>query len=137
MHPYEAYQAKNRSMTRIELILATYRKAMENLGQARAALAESNPEAARPFLVNAQLIVSGLSAELPAYDDEAAANFLRLYEFVAHQMAVGTAESVEAAIKVLRPLMEGFEAVHEQALTIEAQGLIPPLDAARQVSVTA
>lgn len=137
MNPYEAYQRqKNHSMPRIDLILALYRKALENLSLARAALGERKPDAARPFLLNTQLIVTSLSVELPAHEDEAAKNFLRLYEFVAHQMTLGTVPSVDAAVNVLQPLLEGFEAVRVQAVALEAQGVIPPLDRAQQVSVT-
>src|SRR5438132_14359838 len=100
MHPLEAYdRQRTRSMPRIELILALYRKALENLDRARQALAERQADIARPFLVNTQLIVTSLASELSAYQDEAAGNFLRLYEFVAHQMVTGTIESVAAAIK--------------------------------------
>ena len=52
-----------------------------------------------------------MAAELPAYQDEGAVNFLRLYEFVTHQMKLGTIESVDAAVRVLTPLLQGFEAV--------------------------
>ena len=138
MHPVEAYRRQqNHSMPRIELILALYRKALENLTRARQALSEQQPDAARPFLLKTQLMVSTLAAELPAYQDATAPNFLRLYEFVVRQVAAGTVESIDAATRVLQPLLEGFEAVREQALLSEAQGQIPPLDRARQVSLTA
>lgn len=138
MHPYQAYRNQPaRSMPRIELILAMYRKALENLARARQALTDGQADAAQRFLVNTQLIVSGLSADLPAYRDDSAATFLRLYEFVAHKMTLGTIESIDGASKVLRPLLEGFEAIHDQALAIESQGGIPSLDASRQVCASA
>jgi flagellin-specific chaperone FliS len=136
MNPYEAYKrSQNQMMPRIELTLGLYRKAIENLDRARQALTQQNREAARSCLLKTQLIVTSLSAELPAYRDEAALNFLRLYEFVAHQMTLETVEAVDASLKVLRPLLEGFEAVREQALLLERQGMIAPLDQVRQVSV--
>lgn len=136
MNPLAAYKRQqHRTTPRIDLILALYRKALQNLRQARQALAEGHPDVARPLLVNTQLIVSGLASELPAYQDESAANFLRLYEFVAHQMVEGTIASVDAATKVLRPLLDSFEAVRDQALTLEKQGLIPALDRTQQVSL--
>jgi len=110
---------------------------MENLGRARQALVEGRPDAGRSFRLNTQMIVCALSADLPAYKDETSINFLRLYEFVARQMTLGTLESIDAAVTVLRPLQEGFEAVREQALLLEQQGVIPPLDQARLVSVSA
>lgn len=138
MQSLEAYRRNQTySMPRIELILAMYRKAMENLERARQALVERQPGAARPLLLKTQLLVSSLASELPAHQDEAARNFLRLYEFVVRQLAAETIEGVDAAAKVLRPLLEGFETAREQALAIEGQGLIPPLDRVGQVSVTA
>jgi flagellin-specific chaperone FliS len=138
MTGYAAYK-KTRTLptTRIDLILTLYRKAFENLARARQALTQAKPDAARPFLLNAQLIVSSMAAELPAYRDDGAVSFLRLYEFVAHQMTLETVESIDAAVKVLTPLQEGFEAVRDQAVSLELQGAIPPLDEARMVSVTA
>ena len=52
-------------------------------------------------------------------------------------MNVGTLESVDGAVRVLTPLLEGFEAVREQAVSLEMQGAIPALDEARLVSVFA
>jgi flagellin-specific chaperone FliS len=130
-------QTQNLPMTRIGLILTLYRKALEFLERARQELTEQRPDAARKYLANTQLIVAALASELPAYKDEVAINCLRLYEFVAHQMVIGTVESVDAAVKVLRPLQAGFEAVREQATALEMQGAIPPLDQARLVSLKA
>jgi flagellin-specific chaperone FliS len=121
--------------TRIDLILTIYRKTMENLGRARQALTDDKPDVARPLLLQTQLLISSMASELPAYKDELAINFLRLYEFVAHQMSVGTIDSVDAAVRVITPLMKGFEAVREQAAALERQGAIPPLDQSRLVSL--
>jgi flagellin-specific chaperone FliS len=136
MNPYAAYKRQQNPATpRIDVALALYRQALANLDQARAALLAQKPEAARSCFLKTQLIVASLSAELPAHRDATAVNFLRLYEFVAHQMTLETLAGVEAAEKVLRPLLEGFETVREQALALEAQGVIPPLDRAREVSM--
>ncbi len=130
-------QTQNLTRTRIEIILTLYRRALTNLSRARQALAENKPDAARPFLLHTQTIVMALSAELPAYKDEFAINCLRLYEFVAYQMAQGGASNIDAAERVLRPLLEGFEAVREEATALEMQGKIVPLDRDNGVSLTA
>jgi flagellar protein FliS len=138
MQGYAAYkQARDLPMTRIDLILALYRKALDHLARARAALADRSPAEALPHLTRTQLIVVAIASGLPAHKDEAATNFLRLYEFVAHQMALGTLDSVDAAARVLSTLLKGFENVREQALSLESQGAIPPLDRDHMVSVTA
>lgn len=138
MTGYAAYkQVQAMPMTRIDLILTLYRRAMENLKRARQALEQNDRAAARPRLAQTQLIVAALSSELPAYKTEAAVNFLRLYEFVAHQMTLETVAGVDAAVRVLTPLLAGFEAVREKAVALELQGEIPPLDEARLVSIKA
>jgi flagellin-specific chaperone FliS len=138
MNGYSVYKKHQTTpTTRIDLILQLFRKAMENLTRARAALSDNQTERARPHLASTQLIVSALASELPAYKDENSVNFLRLYEFVAHQMTVGTIESIDAAVKVLTPLQEGFETVRAEAVAMEMQGRIPPLQEPRFVSLTA
>ena len=138
MQGYAAYkEAQNPPITRIDLILTLYRMSLEHLSQARGALAEHCPERALPHLAKTQLIVVGLASGLPGHKDEAAHNFLRLYEFVAYQMVQGTLESVDAADKVLHTLLKGFETVREQAVSLELQGKIPPLDRDHLLSLTA
>ena len=83
------------------------------------------------------MIVVGIASGLPACRDETTINFLRLYEFVAHQLAVRTPDSVAAAMQVLGTLRKGFEKVRTQALSLEAEGKIPPLDRDRLLSLTA
>jgi flagellar secretion chaperone FliS len=138
MQGYAAYkEAQNSPMTRIDLILTLYRKALDHLSLARAALGDHRPEKALPHLAKTQLVVLGMAAGLPGHKDEAALNFLRLYEFVAYQMVQGTLEGVDAADKVLRTLLKGFETVREQAVSLELQCKIPPLDRDHLVSLTA
>ncbi len=119
------------------MIIASYRKALEQLAEARAALAKERREDALPFLTRTQLIVVGMASGLPAYKDETALNFMRLYEFVAHQMTLGTLASVDAAAGVLRTLLAGFEKVRDQAAALEAQGMIPALGRDHLVSLKA
>ena len=52
-------------------------------------------------------------------------------------MAQEALESVEAAQKVLKTLLEGFESVREQAALLEMQGQIPPVDRDHMVGVVA
>jgi flagellin-specific chaperone FliS len=138
MQGYAAYkQTRDLPLTRIDLILALYRKALDHLASARAALIGPSPADALPHLTRTQLIVVSIASGLPADKDAVAINFLRLYEFVAHQMVVGTLESVEAATRVLKTLLKGFETVHEQAVSLESQGKIPRLGRDHMVSLTA
>jgi flagellin-specific chaperone FliS len=138
MQGYAAYkQTQNLPTTRIDLILASYRKALDQLTQARAFLEQQRRNDALPYLTRTQLIIIGMASGLPAYKDESALNFLRLYEFVAHQLTLGTVASLDAASSVLRTLLTGFEKVRDQAAALESQGKIPPLGSDHLVSFTA
>lgn len=138
MQGYAAYkQAQNLPTTRIDLILASYGKALEQLSLARAALAQDRKGDALPHLTRTQLIVVGMASGLPAYQDDTARNFLRLYEFVGHQLTLATLASVDTASGVLRTLLTGFEKVRDEAAALEAQGVIPPLGTDHLVSFRA
>jgi flagellin-specific chaperone FliS len=137
MNPYNAYhQHKQRTMTRIDLIITLYRKGLDRLERAEGFLAAERPDAAVPLLAEAQMIVASMASGMAGNTDESALRFFRLYEFVCHKIAQGGLENVRAARKVLAPLLEAFETVREQAATMEAQGLIPPLDRDNQVLMT-
>ena len=138
MRPHEAYaQNKQNSMPRIDLILALYRMALDRLDRATALLTQKQMESARPFLAETQVIVSSLSAGLAGNTETSAANFFRLYEFVTHSLSQGTTADIAAARQVLATLLEGFDAVRDQAVALEVEGKIPPLDREYQVQLTA
>src|SRR5262249_14917257 len=134
MRAFAAYQqTQNLPTTRIDLILALYRQALELLE--RAALALGQKENALPHLAKAQMVVMALASGIPANPDEPGKNFLRLYEFVSHQLTQNTIDAVADAAKVLRSLQSGFENAREKALDLEQQGKIPPLGADRLISI--
>jgi flagellar secretion chaperone FliS len=138
MQGYAAYkQTQDLRLTRIDLILTLYRKALDHLDQAAKSLADEKDADALPHLTKAQMIVVGLASGLPAYQDESATNFLRLYEFVAYQLAQRTLQGVAAAANVLHTLLKGFEGARDQAVVLELQGKIPPLDRDHLISLTA
>jgi len=138
MRAFAAYQqTQNLPTTRIDLILALYRQALDLLERAGAALAIGQKENALSHLAKAQMIVMALATGIPANPDEPGKNFLRLYEFVSHQLTQGTADAVADAAKVLRSLQDGFQSAREKALELEQQGKIPPLGTDRLISITA
>src|SRR3989442_15978114 len=98
MYPHDAYkQQQIAAMSRIDLILTLYRKALDLLQRAHQALTEDRADDARPHLAQAQLIVTSLASGLAGSTDEVAVNFLRLYEFVTDRLARETVGDVEAA----------------------------------------
>lgn len=131
MNPYQAYRRQEQApgMTRIDLVLALYDKALERLDRAEAALGAGDRPTAVGQLAKVQLTVGELAAgvRLEANPD-AGVNMLRLYEYVAHELREPGVEGIRAARKVLRTLREGFEAVREEANALERSGKLGALE---------
>ena len=124
--------------TRMDLLLALYDKALERLDRAEAALAAGDSATALPQLAKTQLIVTELASGVRVeVNPEANTNMLRLYEYVAHELAKPTPAGIENARKVLRTLREGFEAVRAEANEMERSGRLPSADQAQMLLVTA
>jgi flagellin-specific chaperone FliS len=129
MRAFQAYRQQiNPRLTRVDLILSLYRKALAEMDHAVSLLQQHNAEAALPFLTKARLIVSGMGAGIADSTDESAENFQRLYEFVSFKLTQGKLENVIDARKIMHTLLEAFEAVRSQALTLESEGKIAPMD---------
>jgi len=138
MRPHNAYnQHKQPSATRIDIIIALYRKALDRLERAARLLADQHPEAARAQLAEVRLIIASFSSGITAGMDDNGLNFVRLYEFALHRLDTGGSDDIAAVRKVLTPLLEGFEAAREQAAALELQGQISSLDHQREIQITA
>lgn len=138
MNPLSVYeQQQNVGWTRIDMLLSLYDAVVDRLEQAVTALRNNDPEAARPHLVRAQLIVNDLAAGVDLSYGEIPLNCLRLYEFALHSLGVGTLEKVEGTLTVLRNLREGFQGIRDEAVQMERNGQIPPIDTVRTVQTTA
>lgn len=125
MNAYASYtrHAPAQALTRIELLLALYDKALERLDAAEAAVRAGDARTALPLIAKTQLIVAELAAGVRVeLNPDAGANMLRLYEFVTHQLTTPGAVEIAAARKVLRTLREGFEAVRAEANDMERTG---------------
>jgi flagellar protein FliS len=137
MQAHSAYRKQqNVAPARIDLILALYDRGVDRAQAAVAALSAGDTTAAGTAAAQVQMIVAAFTADLSA-DDPLAVNLLRLYEFVAHSAAELTPESLQAAAKVLDTLREGFYAIRDEALRLERDGHLPPLDQTRTVLATA
>lgn len=138
MNPYQAYQQPSASgTTRIDLILGLYRVAIDRLERAQAALSKNDAAKAQQFRADAQLSITGLAGGLDLSQGEMNLNLLRLYEFVAECIEVGSSEMLDGALKVLRILQEGFEEIRPEALELERNGTIPSVDCVRLLHATA
>ena len=139
MNPYAAayQQQAGTGWTRIDLLLALFDGTVAVIAKALAALERGDPEAARPVLARAQILVLGLASGLTLGAGEIANNLGRLYEFVLHGLGQGSAEPVSAALKVLRTVREGFEGTRQEARDLERRGAIPPVDATSGIQAVA
>lgn len=138
MAPYQAYRKQRETVpTRIDLILTLYDRALELLKTAEAALARGEIAATSGALGQVQLIVSGLAAGSTEQPEGLAHNFLRLYEFVASRLTEPTTENIQAARRVLEPLREAFESIRGEALRLEREGQLPPLEQSHSIQATA
>ena len=72
--------------------------------------------------------VAGLVCAIQGNADELSVNFLRLYDFVTRQLRQATLSGLAAAKRVLQTLREGFEASRPEAVRLEREGIIPPLE---------
>jgi flagellin-specific chaperone FliS len=137
MQAHSAYRKQQHVVpARIDHILALYDRGVERAESAAAALAAGDESAAGTAAAQLQMIVAAFTSELSA-DDPLSVNLLRLYEFVAHSASELTIESMQAAAKVLGTLREGFQAIRDEALRLEREGHLPPLDQTRMVLATA
>jgi flagellin-specific chaperone FliS len=137
MNPYRAYQQQAYSAwLRIDLLLALYDGAIAKLEAAHAALLKKDGAAARTLLERARLILGGMVSAVDLSRGDLAAQFLRLYEFVNHAITTGDARQVAGALKVLRTLREGLEAIRPEAAALERSGRLPPAGAALGIQMT-
>jgi flagellar secretion chaperone FliS len=133
-HAYRNRRAA--STTRIDTILALYEHALDWIQKAEDALGRQDRAPVRTLLNKAQVAISGLVCAVEGHVDDLSLNFLRLYQFVTHQLTVATPESVQAAKQILQTLRAGFEAARPEALRLEREGLLPPLDGSHSLQVT-
>jgi flagellin-specific chaperone FliS len=138
MNPYRTYQQQAYSAwLRIDVVLALYDGAVAKLEAAHAALVRKDAGAAGPLLMRARLILAGLVSSVDPGQGELASQFLHLYEFVNYALGVGDAKHVAGAVKVLRTLREGLEAIRPEAAELERSGRIPPAAAPPGIQLTA
>jgi flagellar secretion chaperone FliS len=138
MNPYAKYiQQPSPCWTRIDMLLALFDGAVERCEQVVAALERQDGEAAQPLLNKARLIVCGLVSGVVADGDPVTTNILRLYEYVLHSLGQGGIEEVRGALTVLRTLREGFQEARPEAVALERNGVIPPIDSLSTVRALA
>ena len=138
MNPLTAYQQRQAlGLTRIDLLLALADGAIDRLDQAAAAFARDDHAAATPLLLRSQRIVAELAAGLDFRYGELPRNLSALYSFVLRAIARGNLANVNAALRVLRPLRDGFTGIRAEAIQLERTGAIPARELVHSVVATA
>lgn len=139
MNAYSTYQTTAPVATsRIDLLLALFDGAISRIDTAIGKLKSGDTAASRDRVASCQLIVAQLAAGvITDYAPEVSTNILRLYEYVAHNLAQHDSESLARAKDVLATLREGFLAIRPQAIELERTGQIPGIDSTQTVSTLA
>jgi flagellar biosynthetic protein FliS len=138
MNAYRAYQQNSApACTRIDMLLALFDGAIERMESAADALRRNNPYPALSVLAKAQLIVAELASGVNPEAGEVSVNLLRLYEFVSYCITTRRPEQLDAGVRVLRTLKQGFDAIRDEAVALERQGAIPALDVGHLLHLTA
>ena len=115
------------SWTRIDMLLALYNAAINHIQQAQAAMDDNDERAARRSRMKALRIVVALRAGLNPEYGELVEKLESLCHFVETCLEAGSREDLASSIRVLNTLREGYEGVREEAVKLESDGTIPPL----------
>ncbi len=130
MNPYARYQLQASSTEpRIDMLLSLFDAACDRTEAALDAMAGADQETARRLRVRARLVVLGLWSGVDNDRREKGVNLVGLYQFVTKSLAEGSLEEVRGSLEVLRTLREGFRGIREEAIQLERDGVIPPIDA--------
>jgi flagellin-specific chaperone FliS len=131
MNPYAAYQRQSSPVcTRIDMLLALFDAAIDRTEQVLEAERSQDENSVKRLRTRAQLVIIGLWSGVCAEGGEVSANLGRLYQFTAQALGEGGPEAIRGALQVLRTLREGLEGIQGEAIELERNGTIPPIDAA-------
>jgi flagellar secretion chaperone FliS len=134
MNPYRSYQNSSvATLTRIDMLLTIYDRTIERLEQAYQALADGKRRPALTLLMRAQGLVMGLAAGVDP-NAEIASRMLPLLSIVVTAISLATLEKIEASIRILTTLREGFRNIRSEAVELERNGVIPPIGSTSLVS---
>ena len=110
------------------MLLSLFDGACDRVADAAESMMGADEEVARRLRARARLVILGLWSGVDDRSEESA-NFVGLYQFTANALASGTLEEVRGSLEVLRTLREGFRGIRDEAVDLERNGAIPPIDA--------
>lgn len=135
MYGREQYrrQAVLGGLTRVEMLIALYDRAIHHLELTQAAHQAGQADQAATEQFNVQKMLFGIFAGLKMEESEVATNIGRLLSFT---MDCLVKKDYPPAIQILSNLRDGFAAIREEANKLEQAGTIPALDQGHAVEVT-
>jgi flagellar secretion chaperone FliS len=136
MSPHFSYQrSAAASWSRIDLLLTVYDVGIQTATAALEAVAAGDSDGAvrhrLKFYRVLMQILDGLDARY-----ETTQNIQRLALFMFDRSTRGTAADWRSVLTILHTLREGFAAVREEALELEARGLVPAVSEAAAVNLS-
>jgi flagellin-specific chaperone FliS len=137
MHNVSAYQSADRSTwTRIDMLLMLYTRCLEHIQAIQTAI--DNGQRADELIqrTRASAIVATIRSGIITEYGEIPQRIDQLAEFVQVALAQGDRRQLQSAETVIRKLCEGFEAIREEAIRLEAVGEIEPLSMNTTVDTT-
>lgn len=120
-------QSRNKSMTRVDMLIALYAKTLHTISLMSQAVTEDDPTSYQLRQFEANRCVLALLDGIDPSQGEVAVNIQRLCHFALTKILEGSVEALEDAQKVLRPLHEAFVQIRDEAAELERKGEIPPL----------
>ncbi len=126
---HNAYrQSRNTSLTRIDVLIKLYNKAINTLENAKQAFANPDTSAAdREKLMASRCLVALLDG-INREQDEVSENTYQICLYAINQVWEGGEANFENAVRVLTPIRNAFVAVRDEAVELELSGKIPPLN---------
>jgi flagellin-specific chaperone FliS len=118
------------------MLLALFDGAVDRLELAADAFRTNRRMEALRLLTRAELIVCQLASGVdPAYPRGAA--YLRLYTLASRAISAATLEETESALRILRTLRESIARIRDEAVRLEREGELPPVQDPKLVSAIA
>ena len=126
---HSAYkQSKKTNLTRVDLLIALYDKTLQTLATGIEALQAEDKAGFESERITAYRCIVALLDGIDVEQGEVARNVQRLCMYSIRLVLDGTVEHWETAMRILRRLHDSFVQIRDQAVALELNGEIPPLN---------
>lgn len=138
MKSLAAYQkSKSTGWSRVDMLLALYDATIKSLKSAVQNLEAGQADAAQRDIFFTQRCVTELMAGLDMRQGELPVRMLQLFSFIMERLIAAHPADLQASVNILTTLRDAFAEVREDALAMEAEGRIPPVDGLRTLDACA